>query len=180
MDKAAKPWSVPVTVEQIPDAGLHMDIEAPEAARAQIAGLAGLRDLPALAAAFDLARVGAGLHVTGNVKAKVGQICVVSLEPIESEVMETVDLRFFPTAEITEAEPQRLRQRPKGDDEPPEPLIGGTIDLGALAVEFLVLGIDPYPRKPGVEFAPPKAEDGGEHPFAALETLKKQLGGGQS
>ena len=66
------------------------------------------------------------------------------------------------------------------DEEPPEPLIGGTVDLGALATEFLLLGIDPYPRKAGAEFAPPKVEDGGEHPFAALAALKKRLGGGQS
>ena len=26
------------------------------------------------------------------------------------------------------------------------------IDLGALAAEFLALGLDPYPRKPGVAF----------------------------
>ncbi len=42
-------------------------------------------------------------------------------------------------------------------DEPPEPLVGGTVDLGAIATEFLILGIDPYPRKPGAEFdAPPR------------------------
>jgi hypothetical protein len=46
-----------------------------------------------------------------------------------------------------------------------------------LATEFLILGIDPYPRKPGAEFAAPKAEDNREHPFAALEALKKRLGG---
>ena len=28
-----------------------------------------------------------------------------------------------------------------------------SIDLGALATEFLMLGIDPYPRKAGAEFA---------------------------
>ena len=54
------------------------------------------------------------------------------------------------------------------------------MDLGALATEFLILGIDPYPRKAGAQFAPPKLEDAGEHPFAALESLKKNLGGGQS
>jgi hypothetical protein len=48
-----------------------------------------------------------------------------------------------------------------------------------LATEFLILGIDPYPRKPGAQFATPKIEDAGEHPFAALESLKKNLGGDQ-
>ena len=57
--------------------------------------------------------------------------------------------------------------------EPPEPLVGGTIDLGAVAVEFLMLGIDPYPRKEGAEFAAPSADLEGAHPFAALAALKK-------
>jgi hypothetical protein len=62
-------------------------------------------------------------------------------------------------------------------DEPPEPLIGGAIDLGAIAAEFLMLGIDPYPRKPGAEFAAPARETDSERPFAALAALKKPSGG---
>ena len=92
---------------------------------------------------------------------------------------EAVDLKFAP-ASGTEAEPKSARKRPLDGDEPPEPLFNGRLDLGALATEFLILGIDPYPRKAGAEFAPPKLEDSGEHPFAALESLKKNLGGGQS
>ena len=64
----------------------------------------------------------------------------------------------------------------KLDDEPPEMLVDGKIDLGAIATEFLLLGIDPYPRKAGVEFAPIKADDAEARPFAALEALKKRLG----
>jgi hypothetical protein len=51
-------------------------------------------------------------------------------------------------------------------------MIGGRIDLGALATEFLMLAIDPYPRKPGATFEAPAADPGG-HPFAALAALKK-------
>jgi hypothetical protein len=93
-------------------------------------------------------------------------------------VVEAVDLKFAPTADgAARAGPAAGRKRTRGYEEPPEPLVGGQLDLGALATEFLILGIDPYPRKPGAEFAAPKAEDGGEHPFAALEALKKRLGG---
>jgi hypothetical protein len=58
--------------------------------------------------------------------------------------------------------------------EPPEPLENGIVDLGAVATEFLILGIDPYPRKPGAEFTPAKTRQEGEHPFAALAALKKK------
>ena len=47
------------------------------------------------------------------------------------------------------------------------------VDLGAVATEFLLLGIDPYPRKPGAVFDAPPAGDPSSHPFAALAALKK-------
>ena len=57
----------------------------------------------------------------------------------------------------------------------PEPLIGNSVDLGALATEFLILGIDPYPRKSEATFEPPSArDDPATHPFAALAALSKK------
>jgi uncharacterized metal-binding protein YceD (DUF177 family) len=179
MKKSSNLWSVPVAVKDIPDAGLHLAIEAPAATRAGVAELAEVRDLPRLSAVFDLTRQGSGVHLSGQVSARVGQTCVVTLEPIESAVEEAVDLTFAP-ASGTQTEPKSARKRAHGGDEPPEPLMNGRLDLGALATEFLILGIDPYPRKPGAQFAPLKPDDAGEQPFAALQTLKKNLGGGQS
>jgi len=179
MKKQGNAWIVPVVVEDIPETGLHLAIEAPETARAEVAALAGLRDLPRLSAVFDLSRKGAGVHVTGQVSARVGQTCVVTLEPIENAVEEAVDLDFAPASGV-EPDAKTRRKRTRDDDGEPEPLVSGSLDLGVLATEFLILGIDPYPRKPGAEFAPPQDEDTGEHPFAALESLKKTLGRGQS
>ena len=183
MEKTDSPWSVPVAVEDIPDTGLHMEIEAPAAVRAELAKIAAVRDLPQLSAVFDLARQGAGVHVSGQVNAQVGQTCVVTLEPIESTLEEAIDVVFAPAVAGVEglagAEPDGRRAK-AGGAEPPEPMVDGKVDLGTLATEFLLLGIDPYPRKPGAEFAPPTIEDGGDHPFAGLEMLKKRLGGVQS
>ena len=178
MQKTSSPWSVPVAVEDIPDTGLHIEIEAPAAARAALAELAGLRELPQLSAVFDLTRQGSAVHVRGQVSARVGQTCVVTLEPIESTLEEPVDLKFAP-AGGAEAGPKATGKRAGSGDELPEPLIDGSLDLGALATEFLILGVDPYPRKAGAQFAPPKVEDAGEHPFAALAALKKRSGSGQ-
>ena len=184
MDKtgspATLPWSVPVAVADIPDSGLHIKIEAPAKTRAELAQLAAVRDLPVVLAEFDLTRHGGKVHVAGQVKAVVGQTCVVSLEPIENEVHEAVDLTFAPPeAGPAKSEPAFDPDEPLAVPEPPEPLVGGKVDLGAVATEFLVLAIDPYPRKAGAEFAPPAAESGDAHPFAALEVLKKPGGGGQ-
>lgn len=176
MDKTQNPWSVPVDVEDIPDTGLHVEIDAPEAVRAALRAVANLRELPRLSAVFDLARRGAGVRITGQVSARVGQTCVITLEPVESDLEESVDLVFAPAlAESAKAETVDLGTQ---DEDSPEPLVGGKLGLGAIATEFLLLGIDPYPRKAGAEFAPVKADDGSARPFAALEALKKRLGNG--
>jgi uncharacterized metal-binding protein YceD (DUF177 family) len=113
------------------------------------------------------------VQLTGHISARVVQTCVVTLEPIENEVEEAVAVVFASPASA-DARATPGKKRFKKDQEPPEPLVGGIVDLGAVATEFLILGLDPYPRKAGVEFAPPAAKDGGQHPFAALEALKKR------
>jgi hypothetical protein len=171
-------WSRKISVEEVPEAGLHVDLEADEATRAAIANAAGLRDLPRLAASLDLSRQGrGGLRVDGEMSATVGQTCVVSLEPIESEISEPIDLVFTPSAGATLADESGEATMRFGDVEPPEPLVGGEVDLGALVTEFLMLGIDPYPRKEDVEFDAPRQDDASAHPFAALAALKKGKGG---
>jgi hypothetical protein len=171
--KAAKiAWSHPVRRDAVPETGLHLDLVADEPTRAAIAALAGVRALPHLAATFDLARQGAGLKVTGEVAATVEQICVVTLEPMTSEVREPIDLAFVPPQAGAPPEAAADDLDPVAEDEP-EVLVDGVADLGVAATEFLLLAIDPYPRKPDAVFEPPKTADPGGHPFAALEALKK-------
>jgi hypothetical protein len=111
----------------------------------------------------------------------VGQTCVVTLEPIESEVSETIDLAFSPTVGAAAMPESGETVMTFSEAEPPEPLVGGSVDLGAIATEFLMLGIDSYPRKPGAVFEVPAHEaEGGEgaaSPFAALAALRKKGGG---
>ena len=165
-------WRVPVTLEDVAETGAHYDLVADAQVRAAVAQMAGLRDLPSLDANFDVARRGAdGLHVAGRVSATVGQVCVVTLEPLGNEVDERVDLLFvLPPA--TEREDGAIGTRGETADET-EPLIGGLVDLGALAIEFLILGLDPYPRKSGVVFQPRLEAKADPGPFAALASLKK-------
>jgi uncharacterized metal-binding protein YceD (DUF177 family) len=175
MENTQNPWSVPVAVDNIPETGLHIEAKAPAEVRAQLVKLANLRDLPHLSAVFDLTRRGGGVHVAGQVKARVGQTCVVTLEPLENDLDEPINVLFAPRLEVAATDDGADRRA--GDEEPPEPLIEGKVDLGAVATEFLLLGIDPYPRKAGAEFAAVKTADDSARPFAALEALKKRLGG---
>ena len=171
-----KPWRSAVAVGAIPEDGLHRDIEATEAERQAIAALAGLRELPRLAASFDLLPAGGGrVHVRGRVSAAAGQTCVVTLEPLTSEVDEEVDVMFSPHVadQVAAAGSEDAAEDALAED-PPEPIVNDEIDLGALAAEFLLLGLDPYPRKEGAVFAPViTPADPADHPFAALAALKQ-------
>lgn len=170
------PWRAFVPVVQIPDRGLHREIEADEATRAAMAKAAGLRDLPLARASFELApRSGGRVHVSGRVQARVGQTCVVTLEPLENEIDEEVDLIFAPSEQI----PQAAVSADEEDDvatemtDAPEPIENGVIDLGRLATDMIYLAIDPYPRTPGAVFEPQVAvADPDDHPFAALKALQ--------
>lgn len=167
-------WSWKLALDEVPEAGLHVDLEADAATRSALAEAIGLRELPRLEASLDLAPFGrSGLRVEGEVLAIVGQTCVVSLEPLENELREPVSLIFSPPEGPAMAGESSEVSVDFGDAEPHETLAGGEIDLGAIAVEFLILGIDPYPRKEGAEFSAPAKPDAAEHPFAALAALKK-------
>jgi len=172
------PWSVPVTAHEVPATGRRFELEADAATRAAIARSADLRALPRLEATFDVSRHGAeGLQVVGRVRATVGQLCVVSLDPVDNEIEETVDLIFVPGATAAAGDATARETLEVAAVEGPEPLVNDTVDLGAIATEFLILGIDPYPRKPDAVFQAPAIEDASEHPFAALAALRKGQGG---
>jgi hypothetical protein len=173
------PWSVPVTLHEVPVTGRRFELKADAATRAAIAKSADLRALPRLEAAFDVSRrESEGLHVVGRVSATVGQVCVVTLDPIENEVEEMVDLILVADAALGVGDAPGGDAQKVATDEVPEPLLDATVDLGAIATEFLILGIDLYPRKPDAVFQAPPIEDKTEHPFAALATLRRGQGGG--
>jgi uncharacterized metal-binding protein YceD (DUF177 family) len=167
------PFSRKVRVDALPNEGLALTIEADADERAALAALCRLPAIAELAARFVLQRAGrAGVRVTGNVHAEFTQTCVVSLEPFAATLDEPVEARFAPPAAKSAARRGATRRRAEivaldGED-PPDPIVDGAIDLGALAAEFLALGLDPYPRKPGASFAPPEPEGGAASPFAVL------------
>jgi len=172
MTIAAQPWSVPVRLGEIPEAGKHVTLEANVETRAGMAMPVGVDAIERLAATFDLTPRGRdGLYVAGRVTAAVRQTCVVTLEPVVNEIDEVVEVTFAPPAEVAELDQEAA---PGVMSDRPEPLVDGIVDLGALATEFLILGVDPHPRKPGAAFAVPEAADPSGHPFAALAALTKK------
>lgn len=184
-------WHAPFRLEDVPETGLHVDLTPPEDGRAVLAEFIEVNAVPRLEAAFDLARQGATrLRVTGRVSATIEQRCVVTLDPVTNEVQADVDVVFAPRIELPydpdaddgfddpfndeEFEPSEEHlDAAFAADEMPEPLAAdGTVDLGALAVEFLLLAIDPFPRKPGAEFKRSPEQGATVSPFAELARLK--------
>ena len=174
----ADPWSVPVVVLQIPETGLHRDFKADPAARRAMAEVAGLREIMSASASLDLTLTGdSRVHVTGHVRARVGQTCVVTLDPIENEIDEPIDLMFAPPEQIpnlsdlVDENAENAAEIP----DPPEPILNGVIDLGRLATDALLLAVDPYPRRPEAVFEPPaEIINPDDHPFAALKALRPE------
>jgi hypothetical protein len=171
-----RPWSLTVALDEIPETGRRIELVADADTRTAVASLAGVSGVPRLQADFDLARHGRdALRVVGSVSATVEQACVVTLEPVLNEVEEPIDLLFVAQPEHGAAKDEEGSSASDAA-EPPEPLVRGAVDLGAVATEFLLLGIDPYPRKSDAVFATPPAGDAGSRPFAALAALRNGPG----
>jgi hypothetical protein len=152
--------------------GVDVAVEAGEAERAALAKEFKIVGVDKLVGRFRVTPKGRTVHVGGEVSGDVRQTCVVTLEEFASRVVEKVDLDFAQDAPVgREQEGDETRSSELIDA--PDPIINGKIDLGAITAEFLALGLDPYPRKPGVEgFAHIESEDPEESPFAALGRLK--------
>ena len=159
----AGPLSRPFRVDRLPRDRAGIVIKATpeeEAALAADFRIPAVRDL---LGRLQWSGTSARLVITGTVSAVVTQVCTVSLEPFEAEVSEPVEIVF------SDREPEQDVVDEEADA--PDPIVNGTIDLGQVTAEFLALGLDPYPRKPGIAFEPVAEER--ESPLAILQTLKR-------
>jgi hypothetical protein len=172
--KRPEGWHVSVRREDVPETGQqHLEIEADEEVRARLAILAGVPAVPQLGISADVTRHGEGLRAAGRLTASVTQACVVTLEPIENTIDEPFDVLFLPQ-DVAGAAP--AGRGPEEVDDTREPLVNGAADLGAVATEFFLLGIDPYPRRPDAVFSGPAEDRASDGPFASLSRLKGQDG----
>jgi hypothetical protein len=166
-----------LVVATVPDTGLDIRVCANETECAALADAYGLVAVQTFEARFHVRKQGPERYeVSGVLHALVTQTCAVSLEPFETLVGAPVDVDFAPSRQpLGEPASRKMTAGTAATfdwpQDPPDPIINGQIDLGALAAEFLALNLDLYPRKPGVAF-----EDmyvGGEasatdSPFAVL------------
>jgi uncharacterized metal-binding protein YceD (DUF177 family) len=161
-----------LAVASVPRTGQNVVLKASIAHLAQIAVDLGIPSMARLEAHFVITPSRSGVFsVKGTVNADLEQLCIISLEPFHTGVSETVDLRYIDEDKLA-APGKKEVERTLEEEDPPEPITGGIIDLGALAVEFVALALDAFPRKPGVTFASESEGGKSENPFAVLARLK--------
>ena len=161
------PLSRVVNVERLPPGRGAVTVEATPAEAEALARDFGIPAIRDLLGRFAVSGPTSRLLVTGTVEALVTQVCTVSLEPFEARVSEPVEVTFTDT--------DRLAGTDAEDADVPDPIVGGRLDFGVLTAEFLALGLDPYPRRPGIQFE--EVEVGaGVKPFEALRTLRDPEG----
>jgi uncharacterized metal-binding protein YceD (DUF177 family) len=165
-------FSRPVHIHEIPGSGRHFNITTTEPERDAVAHQLGLPRIAELTAKLLVKPFRKdGLAVGGTIHARLTQTCVVSADDFESTVDAPVDIRFSPDGKDPNADFDLAELNDPEAEDPPDLLTGGEIDLGAVIAEFLALALDPYPRKPGIDFEAPR-EDPSLSPFAALNALK--------
>ena len=176
----ASPVAFPVHVARLPAKGMEVVVEADAAQREALAEAHDLLAVERFVAMLDVApwKKG-GVRVSGRVEAAVVQACVVTLEPVTGTIDEAVSAVFLPEgsklAVPTRSAEGEILLDAEGDDAP-ELFSGDTVDVGRLAEEFFALGIDPYPRKPGVSLDGEGAADEKRGPLHdKLAALRKKL-----
>lgn len=173
------PFSFRIVANDVPREGRRYHIVADEEQRRRLADAIGIPQIAALAADLEVRPIGGqSLTVRGALKASVVQNCVVTLEPFGQEVAEPIDLTLM----RVEAGPpgQHAKEVLIDPSEPdgPDLFHAGRIDLGIIVAEHLALGLDPYPRAPGVDFSGHLEDDPATDlsPFAMLAKLNKTDG----
>jgi len=173
-----------VIVTALPASGYPARLRPSEGERAALAKAAGITALPFLEADLVVKRWRRdGVEITGELKARAEQPCVVTLEPVSQDIGESFRFTFLPERSALAAPVGRTDRElvldPDGED-PPETFFGDAIDVWAVVFEVLLLAIDPFPRAPGAELATTDqdvaADDkqGKQSPFSVLRTLKPE------
>ena len=159
------PFSEPLRLNQI-GAGVTRDLEPDQAARERIARTLDLIELPVFKANLTVKPAETGWTLSGRVNGQAVQRCGLTLEPLPADIDESFAI------ELVEADPRApVEVDVDPEEDGPDVIEDGVIDLGVYAVEQLALALDPFPRKPGAVFEQPE-EPAEESPFAVLKQFK--------
>jgi uncharacterized metal-binding protein YceD (DUF177 family) len=201
MKKQPKPeWSHAVAVDDIGHTPAHYKIVAGDDARAELADRFGIIGIDELSADVTVTRERGGsmFRVAGIVRGVAVQECVATLEPVSTTIEESFDAFFNDAPDVVSFakakadHTARVKQDAEiemlDEDEAPELVRDGVIDIAEVAAQFFALGLPAYPRKdvPVVEvrvgddgLAPDTGDDdpslNPDSPFAALKAWRDDM-----
>jgi len=171
------PFSHSYNLARLGNAGDAVHFAADADQRGAIARWAGILSLEAFEAWVEIKKLAPNrFGLTFHLKADVTQACVVTLEPVASHMdksfaRELVFVGQTRHRDTPDSSPELVLDGDK--EEGPEEIGSLHLDLAVPLLEEFALGLDPYPRRPGVEFAPKNTDsEPPQSPFAVLKGLK--------
>ncbi|WP_208440579.1 YceD family protein [Bartonella raoultii] len=117
-----------------------------------------------------------GVRIKGLLQARIIQLCVITLEPLENILHEKIEVVFVPE-DSNLLKPNILEDTgelfldAEGQDTP-EVFSGDKIDIGAIMEEFFELSINHYPRKEGVKMRVMQNGEKSEQKLSPFSVLK--------
>jgi uncharacterized metal-binding protein YceD (DUF177 family) len=155
----------------------RIDVEAGADERMALARHLGLVSLERLRAELLISPEDGMIGVRGTLRAELTQSCVLTLEPVTCRIEAPVQRQFGPDDSEEGGDDNEEFSLQSAD--PPDPVIDGLIDLGAVVAEQLALEINPFPRAPDADFDAVESADAGIEgsggAFAALSAFKDKL-----
>ncbi|WP_291297013.1 DUF177 domain-containing protein [Elioraea sp.] len=143
--------SRPIVVAALKPAGETRHVTATPAEAAALAqrlGLEAVRDFDAEVTLKPRAK--GQVVLRGRLRATLGRLCVVTLEPLDEVIDERIAAVFVPAERA--APGVELSVAPEGEDD--EPYEGPGFDLGEYLAQTLAVALDPWPRAPGASLPP--------------------------
>ncbi len=171
----------PLRLAEVPPSGRSLHLQATEPEREAIAKRLNIVSVEALSADLTVKPMaGDNYRIDGRITGAVTRNCVVTLVPVGEAIDEEIGLVLRPPLPQERdarhgRQPHEPMDLPVEGEEDSEPYFGNEVDLGSLLVEYVALGLNPYPRAEGVEFTQHIEDDAGaDSPFAVLEELKRR------
>ncbi|WP_156851315.1 YceD family protein [Bartonella refiksaydamii] len=171
----------PISVRSLPAKGIRVHICANQRECAHLAKNHDLVEVKMCEGKFHIFPwKKRGVRIKGLLRARIMQLCVVTLEPLENILRENIEVVFVP-------EDSNLMKPKMSEDtgelfldveglDIPEVFYGDKIDIGAVMEEFFELSINHYPRKEGVKMRVFEDLEEAEQklsPFSVLKSWKQ-------
>ena len=163
-------WRNSLNIGEIPRDGLSFDLAPDVNERKTIARDLDLLVLDRLEARVCVTAWLDGVQIDGDWSADIAQACGVTLERLDTTLRGDFLVRAVPAGSPHAPADDDIELSLDADD-PPDVLESDVFDVADYVLEHLALEIDPFPRKPGVEFVQPKEPDE-LSPFAVLKKLR--------